>query len=203
MYAMQYEITLPADYDMQIIRSRVAIGGAALDHLPGLGLKAYAIRERGVSGSQVNQYAPLYLWNDTDAMARFLVGGGFQNIIRDFGRPQVSHWTGVFCAQGGSRTALPLWVTRRLTQFPIDPDFDATGLALTALIEEAADEARLLAARVGVHTVALAIDPSSWRLARIVLWNGEAMPNGAEGDLYQVLHISAPGLAELPSGKIY
>ncbi len=37
MYAMQYEITLPADYDMGIIRARVATGGNALDDLPGLG----------------------------------------------------------------------------------------------------------------------------------------------------------------------
>ncbi|GGY97463.1 hypothetical protein [Streptomyces poonensis] len=72
------------------------------------------IRERGIDGSPVNQYAPficgttpVYLWNDTGlpvnytglpvnytglpvnytgAMVHFLVGGGgFQNSIRDFG----------------------------------------------------------------------------------------------------------------------
>jgi hypothetical protein len=61
MHAMQYEITLPADYDMEIIRERVATRGAALDDFAGLGLKAYLIRERGVDGSPVNQYAPFYL----------------------------------------------------------------------------------------------------------------------------------------------
>ncbi|SCD81378.1 protein of unknown function, partial [Streptomyces sp. SolWspMP-sol7th] len=58
MHAKQYEITLPADYDMGVIRRRVAVGGHVLDDRPGLGLKAYVIRERGVEGSPVNQYAP-------------------------------------------------------------------------------------------------------------------------------------------------
>ncbi|MFC5828113.1 DUF4865 family protein [Nonomuraea insulae] len=40
MYAKQYEITLPADYDMRIIRKRVADGGHVLDDRAGLGLKA-------------------------------------------------------------------------------------------------------------------------------------------------------------------
>ncbi|WP_234361388.1 DUF4865 family protein [Plantactinospora sp. BB1] len=36
MYAKQYEITLPADYDMRIIRNRVAEFGHLLDDHPGL-----------------------------------------------------------------------------------------------------------------------------------------------------------------------
>ncbi len=94
MYAMQYEITLPADYDMMIIRRRVADTGHALDDRAGLALKAYAIRERGAAGAAVNQYAPFYLWHDAAAMGHFLVGGGgFDRIIRSFGRPPVAHGT--------------------------------------------------------------------------------------------------------------
>jgi hypothetical protein len=52
MYASQYELTLPADYDMGVIRDRVARGGRLLDDRAGLGLKAYLIRERGVNGSR-------------------------------------------------------------------------------------------------------------------------------------------------------
>jgi Domain of unknown function (DUF4865) len=40
MQAMQYEIALPADYDMAIIRDRVATKGAMTDDFEGLGLKA-------------------------------------------------------------------------------------------------------------------------------------------------------------------
>jgi len=51
MYAKQYEITLPADYDMRTVRRRVADASQLLNHRPGLGLKAYVIRERGVDGA--------------------------------------------------------------------------------------------------------------------------------------------------------
>lgn len=43
MHAIQYEIALPADYNMAIIERRVATRGPRLDEFPGLGLKAYAV----------------------------------------------------------------------------------------------------------------------------------------------------------------
>jgi transposase InsO family protein len=46
-----------------------------LPAFPGLGLKAYLIRERNVAASLVNQYAPFYLWASIDGRARFLWGG--------------------------------------------------------------------------------------------------------------------------------
>src|ERR1051326_9142759 len=95
MYAMQYEISVPADYDMGILRERVAQASHVLDDREGLGLKAYLIRELA-DGSPVNQYAPFYLWHDTAAMSRFLfAGAGFERIIRSFGRVSTQHWTGV------------------------------------------------------------------------------------------------------------
>src|SRR5690349_5717210 len=146
MYAKQYEITLPADYDMGIIRKRVAAGGHVLDDRAGLGLKAYLVRERGRDDSPVNQYAPFYLWNDIGAMAHFLVGGaGFQNIVRDFGRPVVHHWTGVACHAGPARTAMPRAASRRLVAVPADAD--GTGLGLAALIEREVQELGVLAGR--------------------------------------------------------
>ena len=74
MHAMQYELTLPADYDMAVIRGRVARVGHLLDDWEGLGLKTYLMRERGVNGSPVNQYAPFYLWNTVEGMNGFLWG---------------------------------------------------------------------------------------------------------------------------------
>jgi hypothetical protein len=104
---------------MKIIRERVATRGAALDDFPGLGLKAYLIRERGVDGSPVNQYAPFYLWQSPAGMNRFLWGGeGFHGIVRDFGRPAVRHWTGVALEHGPSRTDLPRYATRRNGALP-------------------------------------------------------------------------------------
>ncbi|MBB5118798.1 hypothetical protein AF335_06585 [Streptomyces eurocidicus] len=199
MYAMQYEITLPADYDMGIIRTRVATRGHLLDDLPGLGLKAYVIRERGVGGSPVNQYAPVYLWRDTDAMSRFLVGGGgFQGIIGDFGRPAVHHWTGVATEAGPARGRTPAAASRRLTPVPAGAEPDD----LAALVAEETRLLRELAARDGVHTAALAVDPRHWQLMRLILWE-RAVPQdeGAEDatERYEVLHLSAPHLDE-PGG---
>ena len=90
MHLMQYEITLPADYDMGIIRQRVASRGSRTDDFPGLGIKAYLVRERGRHGSPVNEYAPFYLWAELSGMNEFLFGPGFNGIRTDFGRPSRS-----------------------------------------------------------------------------------------------------------------
>lgn len=50
MHVTQYEIGLPADYDMKIIESRVATRGSFTDDYPHLGLKAYAVRRAGRHG---------------------------------------------------------------------------------------------------------------------------------------------------------
>ncbi|MFG2875615.1 DUF4865 family protein [Streptomyces sp. NPDC048337] len=201
MYASQYEITLPADYDMRIIRKRVADHGHLLDDRAGLGLKAYLVRERGVDGSPVNQYAPFYLWNDIGAMGRFLVGGaGFQGIIRDFGRPPVRHWTGLAALAGPARTAVPAAASRRLTALPDGPGPDPDGLGLAERIERETRELAELARREGVHTAVLAVDPRDWRLLRFVVWADTVPQDEDATERYQVLHLSAPGLADLPDG---
>jgi Domain of unknown function (DUF4865) len=193
VYASQYEITLPAGYDMGIIRKRVAAGGHVLDDRAGLGLKAYVIRERGVDGSPVNQYAPFYLWNNPAAMAHFLVGGGgFQNIIRDFGRPAVRHWTGIAAEAGPARATTPRAASRRLTAVPA-----GAGTDLPALISQEVSRLRDLAHRDGVHTAALAVDPDRWELLRFVLWADTSAPDEDATERYEVLHLSSPGLGAL------
>jgi hypothetical protein len=202
MYAKQYEITLPADYDMQIIRKRVADFGHILDDRAGLGLKTYLIRELGTDGSPVNQYAPFYLWNEIGAMGHFLAGGaGFQGIIRDFGRPAVHHWTGIASMAGPARAAVPRAASRRLTALPADCDPDTTGLGLATRIEQETKELENLAVRAGVHTAALAVDPRHWQLLRFIVWE-DAVPQDEDAtERYEVLHLSAPGLADLPNGR--
>ncbi|MGW0226962.1 DUF4865 family protein [Actinopolymorpha singaporensis] len=199
---MQYELTLPADYDMDVIRERVALGGHLLDDRAGLGLKAYVIRERGVGGSPVNQYAPFYLWNDTGAMAHFLLGGGgFQNIVRDFGRPPVRHWVGVAWQAGPARAEVPRAASRLVAPAPVDADTDGTGLGLATWAERETVVLRELAGRDDVHTAALAVDPHHWQAVWFVLWR-DSVPADAEiaetatataTERYEVLHLSAPG----------
>ncbi|MEE6257792.1 DUF4865 family protein [Plantactinospora sonchi] len=202
MYAKQYEITLPADYDMRIIHRRVADYGHLLDDRAGLALKAYLVRERGVDGSPVNQYAPFYLWRDTGEMARFLVGGGgFQGIVRDFGRPAVRHWTGLATVAGAARDSAPRAASRRLTALPEEADPERTGLGLAARIEREVEELSLLGGRDDVHTAILAIDPQHWRLLRFVLWRDTVDAAEPATERYRVPHLSAPELAELPAGR--
>ncbi|MFI6348402.1 DUF4865 family protein [Streptomyces sp. NPDC050560] len=211
MYAKQYEITLPADYDMGIIRRRVAAAGPTFDGLAGLGLKAYLVRERGRDGSGVNEYAPFYLWNDPGAMARFLVGGGgFQNIVRDFGRRAVRHWTGVACHAGPARAATPRAAGRLRTPLGAEADgaaapdgTEGTGLGLAALVEREAAALRVLAARPGVHTAALAVDPYHWELVRLTLWEESVPEDSGDVERYRVPHLSAPGLDRLPEGPAW
>lgn len=184
MYAMQYEIGLPADYDMKIIRERVATRGHLLDDFPGLGLKAYLIRE----GAPVNQYAPFYLWDSAAGMNRFLWGGGgFQGIVRDFGRPAVRHWTGVAFENGPARTSTPVGATRRTERLPDDED---PALAVEHALAE------LPAHAPGVHSTALAVDPQAWELVHFTLWAGAAEGPGTH---YEVLHLSTP--ESLPTGR--
>lgn len=184
MHAMQYEIPLPADYDMGIIRHRVATRGSALDDFPGLGLKAYVIRERGVNGSPVNQYAPFYLWLSVEGMNRFLYGDGFRILSDDFGRPSVQHWTGLAFRSGPARETTPRAASRSTER--LDPDADP---AVVIEREIAALEERASAA--GVHSAALAIDPRHWELLRFTLWEETA------GTRYEVLHLSRPGIDDL------
>ena len=194
MHAMQYEITLPADYDMGIIRDRVATRGHLLDDCPGLGAKAFLIRERGVDDSPVNQYAPFYLWNTPEGMNSFLWGPGFQGIVDDFGRPEVQHWTGLAFAQGpaSAGSASAKTAIRRRTRVQ-----DRTQLG--RLADELAYETIQLTQYEGMIYAAAAIDPRTWEALSFSVWDHES-PKG-QGDVFQVLHVSAPDLALLPEGR--
>ncbi|MEU8709228.1 DUF4865 family protein [Streptomyces sp. NPDC048565] len=191
MHAMQYEITLPADYDMGIIRERVATRGHLLDDFPGLGLKAYLIRERGAA-SPVNQYAPLYLWSAPEGMNAFLRGPGFQGIVDDFGRPEVQHWTGLLHQEGVASGALPRTAVRRR-------EWIADTVRPADAVDAALEESRRLAGTSGAVVSALAVDPRHWELLYFTLWEHE--PSGAPGDRYEVLHLSSPERDRLGHGK--
>jgi hypothetical protein len=189
MYATQYVITLPADYAMEKIRQRVAARGHLTDAFPGLGLKAYLVREAGVDGARVNQYAPFYVWTALEGTGRFLwEGGGFDSVIESFGRPAVLNWMGVACVSGPASAAIPRTATLHAESIPADT-------SLPGRIEQARDELTRHARLPGVHTTVLAVDPRHWVLLRFTLW--ETCPAEAAGDRYQVLHLSAPHRHEL------
>lgn len=181
MNAMQYVITLPADYDMGIIRARVATRGHLLDTLSGLTLKAYCIQERGIDGVS-NQYAPFYLWHDVRAMLGFLRGPGFRGVIDSFGTPSVRHWVVVAADAPTAATSAARWATRRTVSIPEGVDVQQS---IESFVYEA--DAR---PSTGLSATAVALDPRRWELVRFSLWTEEPP---LSGDVrYQVLHVSTP-----------
>ncbi|MEU1187530.1 DUF4865 family protein [Streptomyces sp. NPDC005859] len=192
MHAMQYELTLPADYDMDVIHARVSRVGPLLDDWEGLGLKAYLMRERGVHGSPVNQYAPFYLWNTVEGMNAFLWGGGFQGLSDDFGRPTVRQWTGLAYEEGVAVGSPALFAVRRRRPVP-------DGAVLREAVREAVDEAGRLAREDGAVLAAAAVDTSHWESVHFSLWEHDTPK--ADGDLFRVLHLSAPERTALTGGR--
>lgn len=192
MHAMQYELTLPADYDMEVIRARVARVGHLLDDWPGLGFKTYLMRERGVNGSPVNQYAPFYLWDTVEGMNTFLWEGAFQKVSNDFGRPSVRQWTGLSYEEGGAVGIPARSAVRRRRSVP-------DGVELAEVMAETVGETERLAREDGVAFAAAAVDTARWELIHFSLWTHEA-PKAA-GEVFEVLHVSAPGRERLPRGR--
>ncbi|MFJ6072275.1 DUF4865 family protein [Streptomyces sp. NPDC093065] len=193
MHAMQYTFTLPAGYPMDVIRERVARTGHLLDDWPGLGLKAYLVRERGEDGSPVNQYAPFYLWRTVEGMNSFLWEGAFQRPTDDFGRPSVRQWTGLAYEEGVASGSPARVAVRRRQPVP-------EGVPLSEVAAGAVRETGRLAAVDGVLLAAAVVDTGCWELVHFSLHAGEA-PDGMEGEVFRVLHLSEPGRGLLPRGR--
>ncbi|MFF7828375.1 DUF4865 family protein [Streptomyces rochei] len=193
MHAMQYAFTLPAGYGTGRVRERVARTGHLLDDWPGLGLKAYLLRERGVHGSPVDQYAPFYLWDTVEGMNSFLWEGAFQRPTDDFGRPSVRQWTGLAYEEGDAARSPARWAVRRRRPVP-------EGVPLAETAARAVRETGRLAGEAGALLAAAAVDTARWELVHFSLHAHEA-PVGAEGDVFEVLHLSAPGRDRLPRGR--
>jgi hypothetical protein len=195
VFAMQYDIRFPADHDMEVIRTRVRERGHALDDRQGLGLKAYLARDRA-RGSAVSSYSPFYLWTDEAAAGRFLWGGeGFAGIVADFHRPPVTTWVGGGLQRGPASGTRP--VLAGITSLPLPGEVDPSGPA-----REAAERTVEAASHDEVHSVAWLVDPSRWVLTQVVLALSEgavAAATPGEGDtaVFEVLHLSTPGLADL------
>ena len=83
MLAMQYSFTLPADYDISVIREWIATNGHLIDGFPLLVSKAflYASRDQGRSYACENFYSPFYLWESTEGMNNFLVSSSFAALV--------------------------------------------------------------------------------------------------------------------------
>jgi hypothetical protein len=66
---------------------------------------------------------------------------------------------------------------------------------------DAAGRARRLATEDGALLAAAAVDTSRWELVTFSLWEHETA--AAEGDLFEVLHLSAPGRDRIRRGRLW
>jgi hypothetical protein len=182
MIAMQYSFTLPADYDMAIVRERIAVKGKLLDDLPGLAFKAYLYAQRGEA--EENLYAPFYLWHDADAMHDFLNGPGFAGVARAFGWPSVRTWT-PWHASVGDAVRQARHASRSVAT--IAPYSDLAQLRSSE--EEWAERMR----RRGALAVVIGFEPAAWSIVRLCLWREAPADAAPPGELrYRVGHVSAP-----------
>lgn len=154
MIAMQYSISLPADYDMAIIDRRIAEKGHLTDGFPGLVFKAYL----SARGAPDNLYAPFYLWRDTEGLNKFLSGPGFAALTRSFGWPVVRIWP-VWEWRTGDLAAAR-HATRDIV--PIEPHADIAALRRRHGAEVEGDDA--LASIAG-------FEPTTWTAMRFRLWD--------------------------------
>jgi hypothetical protein len=192
MIVKQYTVTLPADYDMAIIRNRVASKGPGFDDFPGLGLKIFMIREKGRFGAESNQYAPVYLWPEIEPMWGFVAGDGFRGILDAFGRVPIRYWLGFAYARAEGIDLMSIRSVSR-EEARIDPGTDLAGLRRNEL-----EQARAaVASTAGLLARAVGVDTECWSLVRFDYWAREqsSLPEGTRS--YEALHISAPDAEKL------
>lgn len=188
MLAMQYSFTLPADYDMEIIKRRITEKGHLMDQFPHLVFKAfvYACRNSEVVKSRENLYAPFYVWDNTVGMNTFLCGDGFKALTHSFGRPQITLWS-VLHAEISPSIAKATAATREIISLPSEKDLASLKASESKQAIEVVGEGRALAAVV-------AFEPLTWTLVRFRLWQDldhDADLKGAQA--YRVGHMALSG----------
>ncbi len=184
MIAMQYNIALPSDYDMEIIRKRTRDNGNKTDGFPDLKMKAYLIAEKGKYNNHENQYAPFYLWEKEDGMNQFLLGGYFNNILNSFGWTQVNHW--IVLHEQVKKSAEPQYAVVQTIPIPAFSDFKA-------MCDNEKENFDCWIADASTTSYVTAYNPKTWELCRFYMTTDVAtLLKIAKGSLvYDVHHISS------------
>ncbi|UYM03951.1 DUF4865 family protein [Solicola gregarius] len=183
---MRYPIDLPTDYDMGIVRRRVSSNGRLLDDRAGLSCKAYCIREAGVHGSQHNQYAPFYVWHDAQAASEFLWrGGGFDGIVRDFGRPTVGTWLPAAFAAGDTAASAVTAARIRTQPIPRTADLIEVATHLDSHVDK-------VIAGGDVHLACAGIDPQRWETIEFSTHVRVEDAAAPDAQTLTVLHVGEP-----------
>ena len=183
MIAMQYNIVLPSDYDMEIIKKRTRDNGYKTDGFLDLKMKAYLIAEKGKHNNYENQYAPFYLWEKEDGMNKFLLGGYFNNILNSFGWTQVHNWIVLY--EQVVKTTKPQYVSMQTIHLSAFSDF-------TAICDNEKENFTSWITSAATTAYITAYNPFTWELCRFHMTADlEALQKIAKGNLiYDVHHVS-------------
>ena len=193
MLSLRYAHRLPADYDMNRIRERVAARAPLWAATEGLAFKAFAIRTGGTAGASGNLYASIYLWHDAAAALDMLSDPSrFGAVIAAFGRPRVETALPLAAGATGDGAEVRSLIEE---QVALATDVDPARVRR----EEAARVAETLADPNVLASVS-ALDPTNWRLNRTILSRGpvDAVHGGTA---YDVVHLVRPGWARLAQGR--
>ncbi|MGF9758936.1 DUF4865 family protein [Microvirga sp. 0TCS3.31] len=183
MMAMQYSLTLPADYDMSIIDRRIRDKGPSLDGYPNLLFKAYLRAAKGDLGSHDNLYAPFYVWDKVEGASSFLCGLGFQAIIRDFGRPSVKTWI-VWKASVEPDVKEAKFATREIAPIGSRDSLESIQQSECSATRDECNAAGVLASVTG-------FEPTTWSRVRFKLWRTPPEADrAAETQVYRIGHVS-------------
>ncbi len=157
MLAMQYSVKLPTEYDLNKVNERVAQRGPKFTGRPGLAHKFY-LYER-----EEHIYAPLYIWENSQAAQDFLMDSLFGDVVQDFGRPRVRSWQILEFDYGPSKIE-PVKMTAEVDKVCSDK-----ALADIRNIEEKRHKEILDQDGLFAHMVLL--DPDRWEISRCSLWS--------------------------------
>lgn len=190
MIIAQYQIQLPADYDLGAIRKFLEGRGAVWDAAPDLYFKAFLLREARSFGAIANSFSSVYLWQHGKAFRDWLVRGGYKVVTDRLGRAEIETFFALDAFRGKADEARFLY--REDLGIPLDAD-------LTAAFAREIELARERAAQPDVMSAVTGLDPRHWKFVRILLSEGE--PRGNErGVAYQIVHLSRPLVDTLPQG---
>jgi|HubBroStandDraft_1064217.scaffolds.fasta_scaffold35520_3 hypothetical protein len=177
-----YSHRLPHNYDISLMRTRAKQVGPQYDHVPGMHLKGFLLREAGRGGATSSSYSGLYVWRNEDALRDFFVGERFKSVVSSFGRPEVYIRLALDARRGKATSPRFAYVQELLV--PVDTD-------LHAAYEREIARSRDLAGQSGTVVSAVGVDVRDWKFTR-VLYSEKELPESDVGTRYEVLYFARP-----------
>lgn len=168
MNTMQYKISLPKNYDMDIIRNRVKNNGNKTDGFQDLFFKAYLIK----SDKEHNEYSPFYIWKNSKGMNKFIFEGFFDNILDSFGWQNINIGIPLTIELNekfrDSKYCIEIEHKINKTYFLSRPEFS---------LPKEGDSGRVLV-----------YNPDKWRYTEFYFYKDK--PENISENIYEILHIS-------------